>query len=63
VADSVRLYAAGLRRTVSGSGNDFTNIFVHGSFHADQRAAIQALAAALDATAFDIQTGLALPSP
>ncbi len=43
--------------------DDFTNLFVHGSFHADQRAAIQALAAALDATAFDVQTGLALPPP
>lgn len=41
--------------------DDFTHLFVHGSFHADQRAAVQALAAALDATAFDIQTGLALP--
>jgi hypothetical protein len=40
---------------------DFTSVIVRGSFHADRCAAIQELAAALGATAFDVQTGQALP--
>jgi hypothetical protein len=38
----------------------FTNVIVSASFHSDQQEAIKALAAALGATAFDVQTGLAL---
>jgi hypothetical protein len=39
---------------------EITRVFVHGSFHADQREFVRRLSAALATTAFDCQTGQAL---
>lgn len=42
---------------------DLTSVFVHGSHHRDQRDFVRRVAAALEATAFDCQTGRAVTAP